>query len=162
MKTSSNTASRRTPGRQKGYRPGVSLGSIQEGVHNMSFYDSGNGIGNFLAGTPDKRPSQPFGANTPCGRVTNPTTQSERTSTSTEGRSDDTSYTRTRTSESSAKNSRTTSTSNLSSDERATGTKANGPIYIVPNKFTLSDDDEEVSRSRLPVLKLSMYMSLLH
>ena len=109
----------------------------------MSFHDSGNGIGNFLAGTPDKRSSQPFGAKTPCGRVTNPT-QSERTSTSTEGRSDDTSYTRTHTSESSAKNFQTASTSSLSSDEKTTGTKANGTICIVPNKFTLSDDDEEV------------------
>lgn len=98
--------------RRDGYQLG--LGSIKEGVNNMSL----NGIDGFLAGTPDKRSSQP--------------PQSQRTFT--EGRSDDTTSTR-------------TNTSNAASpEEKATDTK-DGPICIVGNDFDFSEDDAEVSRA---------------
>ena len=74
-----------------------------------------------FAGTPGKRSSQP--------------PQSQRsTSTFTEGRSDDTTSTR-------------TNTSNAASpEEKATDTN-DGPICVVGNDFEFSEDDAEVSRA---------------
>ena len=112
--------------RRDGYQLG--LGSIQEGVNNMSL--SGND--GFFAGTPDKRSSQPFGNNTRHDRVNSNPPQPQRTFT--EGRSDDTTSTRTNTSDA------------ASPEEKATDT-FDGPICIVGNGFDISEEDTEVSRA---------------
>ena len=95
-----------------------------------------SGTDGFSAGTPDKRSSQPFGNNPRRDHVKNPT-QSERTFT--EGRSDDTTSTRTNTSDESFAEYHH-SAANLSPEE-----KADGPICLVGNGFDFSDDDVEVS-----------------
>lgn len=156
MTTKSSQASRRNPGRQKGYRPNVTLGSIQERVHNMGLNDPKCGIGNFLAGTPDKRSSQAFGTNT---RRCHGTDLPRSKRIPTEGRSDHTQSCRTSTNgESFADNQRNAS----KRSETSIATKANGQICIVTNGFDISDDDEEVSRvTASRVTTHSVYMSLL-
>ena len=89
-----------------------------------------SGTDGFSAGTPDKRSSQPFGNNPRRDHVNNNPPQPQRTFT--EGRSDDTTSTRTNTSDA------------ASPEEKATDTK-DGPICIVTNGFDITDDDVDVS-----------------
>ena len=127
MSNSPVSRTRRNNRRRVGYCP---LGSIQEGFNNMSL--SGTDGDGSLAGTPDKRSSQPFGNNNRRDRVNNNPTQPQRTFT--EGRSDDTTSTRTNTSDA------------ASPEEKATDT-FDGPICIVGNGFDISEEDTEVSRA---------------
>jgi hypothetical protein len=124
-KNSPVSRTRRNNRRRDGYCP---LGSIQEGVNNMRV----SGTDGFFAGTADKRSSQPFGNNNRRDCVNNNPPQPQRTFT--EGRSDDTTSTRTNTSDAS------------SPEEKATDT-FDGPICIVTNGFDISEDDAEVSRA---------------
>ncbi len=148
MMKKNSQASRRNPGRQRGYRPKVSLGlgSIQEGMHNMGVNDPERGIGNFLAGTPDKSVNSRRyrGANLP---------QSKRTPT--DRRSDDTSSARTSTTgESFADQPRNAS----KRSEKSIDAKANDQICIVANGFDITEEDEEVSRVSASHVTTSVYV----
>ncbi len=114
----------------------------------MGVNDPGYGVGNFLAGTPDRRANSQRcrGANLP---------QSKRTLT--EGRSDDTPSARTSTTgtgESFADEPRYASKRR----EKSIDSKANGQICIVANGFDITDEDEEVSRVSASRVTTSVYV----